>query len=45
MEIVDGVVHDQTLDKQVRVRDSYLLVRQRLVEELRTNYGARVRQQ
>jgi hypothetical protein len=36
MEIVDGVVKDHTLDQQVRLRDSYLLVRQHLVEELRT---------
>jgi hypothetical protein len=44
MEIVDGVVHDQTLDKQARLRDSYLLVRQRLVEELRTNTAEGERQ-
>ena len=35
MEIVDGVVNDGSVDEGARRRDSYLLVRQRLVAELR----------
>ena len=34
-EIADGVLHDDGVDRAVRRRDSWLLVRQRLVEELR----------
>ena len=34
-EIVDGVLHDDGVDRAVRRRDSWLLVRQRLVEDLR----------
>jgi hypothetical protein len=32
---VEGVVADQSVPRDVRLRDSYLLVRRRLVEELR----------
>ncbi|HYX25799.1 MAG TPA: DUF1702 family protein, partial [Thermoanaerobaculia bacterium] len=35
VEIVERVVADDSVEREVRLRDSYLLVRQRLVEELR----------